>query len=259
MSGPGDPDCKACGGDGVLPVERTEAFGAQEVRHPPTFRRCQCVIFRDIISNVDRGMMGLSKAARVAKSPLAERMAEDFWITAPKAWFRSHLRHIAIRQPPTWYFKVASDADLITAWLASIALKGQDILDPDAAKVSITHLTLADLVEPPELLIVRLGVKAARNEATPEVLLETLNLRDHLGLPTWIWDQPGYKLEQGHICYSPQLADYLSDWPHDAVSGVAPSSKAKQIGKSKRVRKAPTGVPRATLSSQGSSKKGGTE
>jgi len=172
------------------------------------------VLQRDITANVERGMRKIIEAPAIKASQLTEAVEQDVWITAPKPWFTANLRHVAIRMPPTWYFKVVSDADLMTAWLASVALKGKEILDPDAAKVSLTHITVVDLVMPPELLIIRLGIKQARNVATPEVLLEALRHREHAGLPTWVWDTPREMLDNGHICWSPMVAEYLSTWRH---------------------------------------------
>jgi hypothetical protein len=207
--GPGDADCPNCFGKGV-----TRESADSESLHPPRFHRCQCVLQRDITANVDRGMRKLIEAPRIKSSQLTEVVGDDVWVTAPKPWFTANLRHVAIRMPPTWYFKVVSDADLMTAWLASVALKGKEILDPDAAKVSLTHITIVDLVMPPELLVIRLGIKQARNVATPEVLLEALRHREHAGLPTWVWDTPREMLDKGHICWSPMVAEYMSTWRH---------------------------------------------
>lgn len=223
--GPGDPECLHCKGDGVIAVEQDT-----EHRHPPSYRRCKCVLYKDIIANVERGMKGLSKAPAIKTSPLLKEKNESLWLTASPAWLCAHLRHVAIRQPPTWYFKVISDVDLMTAWLASAALKGKEILDPDAAKVSLEHLTLVDLIVPPQLLIIRVGVKAARNVATPEVLLETLIHREHLGLPTWVWDQPGWRLEGHHNAYSEDVGRYLSSWDHMVVSGNDPKANPQKKG-----------------------------
>lgn len=159
-------------------------------------------------------MAGLSKAPVIKESPLLGRDGESLWITAHKLTFLAHLRHVALRKPPSWQFRVVSDAQMMTAWLATASLKGAEIFDADAVSVSLTHATLVDLVEPPELLVVYLGIKAARNEAMPEVLLETLTHRGFLGKPTWLWDQPSHPLSEGHLSYSSYIADYLSDWPH---------------------------------------------
>ena len=217
--GPGDSNCPHCKGDGVLLLP---GGGNSKHREPPSYRRCKCILHRDILANVERAMKGLSKGAPLKKSPLLEQWDKSIWVTASPSWLTAHLRHAAVRQPPTWYFKVISDVDLMTAWLASAALKGKEILDPDSARVSLTHLTLVDLIVPPQLLVIRVGVKAARNVATPEVLLETLIHREHLGLPTWVWDQPGWKLEGQHNAYSDAVGRYLSTWNHLTVMSNDP-------------------------------------
>ena len=163
-------------------------------------------------------MRGLSKAPRLGQpSPLIKHVASSIWVTASKTTFLPHLRSVAIRQYPSWNFRVVSDAELITAWLATVALKGKEIFDPDVRledNPSLLHLTLVDLVEPPSLLVIRLGVKSARNVAMSEVFLEALALRDHAGLPTWVFDQPDSPLQEGHLCYSPQVINFIEDWPH---------------------------------------------
>lgn len=262
---PGMKDCPHCGGTGVIAVPREESFGPQKIVHPPTYRRCKCMLHKDILANAERGMTGLTRAAKVKSSPLMEKFDKDLWVTAPKTWFLAHLRHVAIRRPPSWYFKVVSDAELMTAWLASVAVEGRDILDPDAQTLTITHLRLEDLVIPPELLVIRLGVKAARNAATPEVLLEALHLREHEGKPTWVWDQPGpgFELADGHISHSVQVEDYLDTWEHHRVEGKAtPETPAKSSTGGRRASSGDFDMPTpkrpsATLSGSAGRKGGG--
>jgi hypothetical protein len=179
----------------MVPVEQTPP-------HPPSFRRCVCVLHDDIVQNVERGMKGLSDARTVKESPLYGKHDQNLVITASSKWVRRHLRYVAVRRPPTWFFKVVSDADLVTAWLSSTAIKGIDIFDADAFAVSTEYLSIPDLVVPPDLLVIRMGIKAARNSASPEVLAETLNIRRHKDLPTWIWDDPSHPLGPGHMFWS---------------------------------------------------------
>lgn len=193
--------------------------------HPPAYRRCACVIQKDIASNVERGMRKLMDAAVIKSSPLSDCLDKDLWITASKERFLAHLRHVAVRQPPSWYFKVTTDADLMAAWLANMAVEGKEILDADAVEsiqLSIEHLRLVDLAEPPDLLVIRLGVKAAKNTSMPDVLQETLNLREHLGKPTWVWDTPDRPLAEGHRCWSPEIEDSMSTWTRQALGGGNP-------------------------------------
>jgi hypothetical protein len=118
--------------------------------------------------------------------------------------------------PVSWGFRVVTDADMMVAWLATAALQGVEVRDADARPeqmVSLAKLTLVDLMDPPELLIVRLGVKAARNSAMPEVLMESLTHRAHLGKPTWVWDQPDCRYGEGHLSYSHVVQQFISSFP----------------------------------------------
>lgn len=205
---PGNPDCPHCAGAGVNEVVVETG--------PPVVRLCKCVLHQEIINNVERGMKGLSKA-RVVKSPspLLDYAGSNLWITSEADWFLPHLRHVAIRQRPSWDFRVVTDSDLISAWLATAAAKGMEIMDPDAKfSRGATYMTLADIAEPPTLMVLRLGVKSAPNRAMPEVLFEAIAHRNHLGKPTWVWDQPSKPLQDGHLCYSHEVVGELSGWKH---------------------------------------------
>ena len=200
MSAP-DPNCNECGGTGSVPVPT-------DPPHPPQFRRCECALLKDLLENCERGLFGLSREKRIKSSPLLGKEGKDLWITEDED-FLAHLRHVALRKPPAWSFRVVSDAELVTAWLASISLKGGEIHDSDAIKISTRHMTIPDLVVPPDLLVVRMGVKVARNQAAHEVLSEALNTRRHEGKPTWIWDQPLQPLNAGHLFWSDDVARSL--------------------------------------------------
>jgi len=211
--GDGNPDCKHCRGRGVrqIPKERMPKGALIPETEP-----CPCVRLRDIRANMDRGWKGLSRSKLVEESPLLEYIAQDLWVTCTMAGFRGQLGRVALevgRKNPRWFFRVITDVDLMNAWLS----KGIEVMDADvdvqrrqAAAPRFTDLV--DLVEPPGLLIIRLGVKAARNVATPEVLLEALNHRAHIDKPTWIVDQPFQRLLEGHISWDQHVEHFLDPW-----------------------------------------------
>lgn len=201
--------------------------------HPPTFRRCDCVLRLDVLQNVEKGMAGLSKAPVVQNSPLLEREGKNLWITAGEE-FHAHLRHVAVRKPTTWVFRVISDAELVTAWLASIALKGEEIRDPDAYLISTRFLTIPDLVVPPDLVVIRMGIKVARNAAASEVLAEAINSRYHENKPTWFWDEPAAQMGPGHLFWSEQVGRILRPWERikDLAAPSAGSPKKKAASSS---------------------------
>jgi hypothetical protein len=208
---PGDPKCPTCEGDGF--VQEPE-----DPPHPPSFEICSCVLFKEVATNVERGMPGLIGASVIDVSPLLGKEEENLLLTFHEEDFRSNMRHVAVRNPPTWNFKVCSDAELVTAWLATAALNGNQILDPDAISVSMSHATIADLVVPPDLLVIRMGIKAARNAACGEVLIEALQLRTHAFKPTWIWDQPSQLMVPGHLFYSDMYEGLTRGWERVSAS-----------------------------------------
>jgi hypothetical protein len=199
----GRSDCPRCGGTGSIPAPPRPP-------HPPTFHRCVCVLQSDILANVDRGMKGLAHAAIVPESPLLGLIDRDVILQGAGDVVRAHLRHVAVRQPPVWMFKVVSDADLVTAWLSSTVIKGIEIFDADAFAVSTQYLSIPDLVVPPDLLIIRMGVKVARNSAAPEVLAEALRTRQHQDRPTWFWDDHLHPIGHGHLFWSDAVGEALA-------------------------------------------------
>jgi hypothetical protein len=225
--GDGLPNCPKCGGRGFYDSSNKENPVPQVVR-------CSCTLKKDILRNVERGWKGLTKADKIGESSLLDKVEDYCHITADDNTLKAHLRFVGLRQGPDWSFKVVSDADLIVAWLASATIKGGEIFDPDANKISTKFLTLVDLIEPPEFLVIKLGVKTANNSAMPRVLLEAIQHRSHLGKITWIVDQPTARLNESHLCYSIEVDHALRDWEKiDLMSNVV---SAKKTSKSKAYR-----------------------
>lgn len=205
--GDGETDCTQCNGRGHLWADTPSLIGA------PKAVLCQCVQRRDRIANVNRIWEGLFHAPTIKKSPLKKLINSNVWVTASNPIFKIHLRHVALRQDTRWFCRFESDQELARAWLANVEVEGGTIFDPDVASAgTLRYLVLDDLVKPPDLLIIKLGVKAAANKRMPEVLMESLQMRDYLEKPTWILDQPYHPFGPGHLCYSQASRDLLEGW-----------------------------------------------
>lgn len=207
--GDGSPNCPLCKGRGVVNVPKNEL--------PPWLpmgaaRPCECVRERDLRDHLDTIWKVLSSVIPAESSPLAGQEKNNLWITSNLETLKLHLARVARDRGLRWKAKVITDIDLMTTWLYS----ANEVLDPDVEvareRGENKASRLTDLTEPPDLLIIRLGAKAARNVAAPEVLLEVLQHRQHLGKPTWIVDSPGYPLGNGHIDYDFRVEEFLSDW-----------------------------------------------
>lgn len=207
------PDCKMCKGTGKVRV----VVGENE---PPKQKVCDCTIASRLIENAERGWTGVTKGEVVKSSPLSSLTETNVYITGDLNWLKAQVRHIAIRKPLTWRYKLITDKEIMASWLATASLAGVDIIDKEAFEITTAKLSIEDLVQPYDLVIFRLGVKAARNTAMPEVLLEALALREHLELPTWVWDQPTRPLHDGHRCWSMAVELELRQWERVRMNGT---------------------------------------
>lgn len=204
--GDGNSECLICNGKGV--TYRMVDIGGGRM-WPSRTIPCDCVYERNLKNNVKRIWPCLMTTVPIDHSPLLKATTKNLWITASQRDFRSHMRYVAFRMSPNWGCKVVTDSKIITSWLASAT----DIGDPDVnlekASNSLQYTTIEDLAIPPELLVIILGVKAAKNREMPNVLLEAIQERDIRGKATWVVDSPHNPLRQGHICYSEGVAEIL--------------------------------------------------
>lgn len=224
-SGNGDPECPLCGGRGVVTLK---------VKGPPQTKRCACVMRQALIDNVNRAWYGLSKVKPIKSTMLMEHTENNVWITGSENSLKAHLLSVGLRKKADWHFKVVSDADLITAWLGSYSVKGAEIFDPDVSKVSSKHMNLVDLIEPPELLIIRLGVKKARNQAMGEVLWETLQHRIHINKPFWLVDSNDDPLTPSHICWIEGIQGLLIQLKHLTLDRSKNDFNLEMVGEQTR-------------------------
>jgi len=227
---PKGDECPVCFGLGFYEDGSTTKVGETVVGTPVT-RPCKYALAQEISYLLDQAHPGLSEAKKVSSSELFGREDDDLYITGSMAAFLSHLKFVAIRMGRTRGVKVVSDSELVTAWLGSVSLGGGEILDPDAAAVSSKKLTLVDLIEPPDLLVIRLGVKSARNVAMCEVFEEALRHRSHRNKATWVYDPDWYadsfgsenlKIRADHRCYSIRVEEYMAPWPHVKLDAGGP-------------------------------------
>lgn len=234
MTGDGIKDCPDCRGRGVVEVE-------MEGLIVPATRPCKCVEARDRYLNMNRRWSGLGKVRPVKESPLVGREGDNLRIRATHKVFKRHMHRVALGQPPEWFFSVESDRELAKAWLYKAKQEGE-VYDGDVIAHTPKYATLEDLTDHAKLLIVLVGVKAARNNAAPELLVDVVRGRDFLGKPTWVVDEPHYPLAPGHISYS-ELVEYeFEDWDFVELASEEASPKRKRQAPPASVKPRP-GIP----------------
>lgn len=212
--------CKNCHDFGYIQVDDGH-YGI------PQAIPCSCTLKKALGVQAQKAWVGLEVVPIKKTSLLKGKVRENVVITAHKGELMLHMRSaLAHHARPEEFVKVVSDATLISAWLSNLARSDSEIIDPDF-KRDVRVATLEDLAESPTLLVIRLGVKTARNSAMPEVLAETIELRQHLGKPTWLVVEPEKPLEEGHISWSRAVDDALDGWERIGIVGGRSDAKAR--------------------------------
>lgn len=216
--GDGNLDCPICKGRGVVTIPDAEL---PQFALPGATRFCECVRKRDLLDNLKRAWPPLLSVMSVPSSPLLGRHRKNVWLRCSLPDLKQHLRCVAVKQSPHWRFKVITDTDLMTTWLYSADEVHDADVDRARVRAENTQSRITDLVEPWDLLIIRLGVKAARNSATAEVFLEGLLHREQLGLPTWVVDSPGWPLRQGHLAWDERVQEFMGEFEFIEIGASA--------------------------------------
>ena len=226
--------CKKCGGLGYIQKDDGHMGMPQAIQ-------CDCVIDKALDSQAERAWTHLSVAPIRKRSPLNKKCHQNLVVTATPDQLRLHLRSaLGQLRNPNLFVKVIGDHTLMSAWLGSMQIQGMDIADPDFQR-DLKVYSLDDLAEAPYLMVIRLGTKMARNAAMPEVIVETIEIRDHLKKPTWLIVDPAKPLEEGHIYWSPMLIDMIKPWTHvnlneKSSARSVPKNSVSSMGKHKRVK-----------------------
>lgn len=223
--------CKKCGGYGFVQVDDGPMGIPQAVP-------CSCRVDKELNVQAEKCWQNLSSIIPRKKSQLQKFLEKDAIVNADKSTLATHVRTALWQaRSPRRFVKVVNDATLMSAWLSNLSKADSEIYDPDF-KRDIRAATLEDLAESPSLLIIRLGIKMARNSAMPEVLTETIELRAHLNKPTWLVVEPDKPLEEGHLAWSRSVEDAIDGWDIVALVKVKSTKteykKEDTKGKGKR-------------------------
>lgn len=228
---PADPACPRCRGVG-------------DIQEAGCWMYCVCVRRQDQAQRVKAywppDVLQAAGRGEVRRSVLEGRLRESLWIRTERDVLVAHLARALVVSLRIELVRVASDADLATAWLARVAGKVRDEEVREMSRDEADRFDrLEDLVLPPALLVVQLGVKAAALKDLPGLVMEAIRLRQQRSRPTWIVDTAAKPLAPGHLAHSDELAAMLATWGQvqiasaqeagekvDLAAGAAPKAEA---------------------------------
>lgn len=191
--------CAQCGGSGILRVPDNDGMVQQ----------CRCSFLAAL-----RAHLGPEIAsARLLKAsplygfkPARDRTSDNLFLHGPWGDILAHLKWTLAAKGTGFTFKIVTDERLRTVYVGSESYAQRQRQARDHGEV---YNSLADLIGPPELVIIRLGFLGYRNIAMPGVLKEALMLREGPGKATWLVDMPHQEYTFGHHAYSEEASMYI--------------------------------------------------
>lgn len=202
---PGNPACSRCRGVGDVQIEGV-------------WVHCVCVARLSKVQRVRAcwppDVLRAAGRNEVRQSALDGRLRENLRIRAERGVLVSHLARAVVASGRIELVRIASDADLVDAWLANVG----DLRDGEAAghrgEQEARYRNVSDLVAPPKLLVLYVGVRAARLADLPDLILEAIQVRQQRGLATWVVDTTIRPLADGRCpAWREDLAAMLAGWP----------------------------------------------
>ncbi len=202
---PGNPACSRCRGVGDVQIEGV-------------WVHCVCVARLSKVQRVRAcwppDVLRAAGRNEVRQSALDGRLRENLRIRAERGVLVSHLARAVVASGRIELVRIASDADLVDAWLANVG----DLRDDEAAghrgEQEARYRNVSDLVAPPKLLVLYVGVRAARLADLPDLILEAIQVRQQRGLATWVVDTVDRPLAEGRCpAWREDLAAMLAGWP----------------------------------------------
>lgn len=207
--GAGDPACPRCAGRGSI---ESDASGPYIITAP-----CPCARLVRLQAQIAACWPpGLPAETPAPRSVLVGKHGRELRIRADLPILRRHLARALVEAGSIFPCRIVSDLDLASTWLANAGrVEDEEVADRLAERsVEDHHTRIVDLVAPPQLLILLVGIKAAQLKDLPDLVLEAVRCRQQRGRATWIVDSATAPLRRGGCpAWSPQLEAELAAWP----------------------------------------------
>ncbi len=186
--------CVECGGSGVIE------------KQDKTYE-CRCAFVRRMAST----MPAFIRRADVKPDHLSQSVlkATKKHVLVVAAWqdMKAIIKAVMIMHASK-YIKITSDREIRDVYVGSKSKAARG--DEDGA----VYNSLEDLMDVPDLVIVRLNELSYKNKAAPGALEEAICYRVDRDKPTWLFSDQDKPFNQGSHAYSDSIADVIkSNFP----------------------------------------------
>jgi hypothetical protein len=182
-------NCDKCGSTGVIE------------REGKTYE-CQCALLRRLAASMPSFIRSTIVSKEHVVHPITDNIRNSYLIDAAWSDARAIIK-VAMYKNPNIHFRITSDREIRDVGVGSTSrqARGEDAV--------VVFNSLQDLMESPQVVIIRLGELGYKNKAAPGLLEEALSIRTDRGLSTWILNNKNRPFGPASYAYSETVWDLI--------------------------------------------------
>jgi hypothetical protein len=165
---------------------------------------CKCSFIRRLATFMPPYIRKAEILPKHLELELIENIDKSYYIMASWADMKAVIKAIMIKYQSK-FIRITSDAEIRDVYVGSKSKAAKSI-----DYIGEVYNNLEDLVDPPDLMVVRLNEIANRNKAAPGALEEALSFRLDRDKSTWVLSNTNKKFIVGSFAYSESVAELLS-------------------------------------------------
>lgn len=185
---------------------------------------CECALFKRISSSMPAFIRTANIKSGHLNLDLINKIDKSFYIVSSWEDIMAILKAIMIKYNNK-FIKLTSDREIRDVYVGSRSAKAREMIDEAGTGI---YNSLFDLMDPPDLMIVRLNELSYKNKAAPGALEEALTYRLDRLKPTWVISDKSKLFNPGSFSFSESVWLLLKSIPEINVPVISEAVQTYQ-------------------------------
>lgn len=184
--------------------ECAKCGGREVVEREGKLHECVCSFIKRVAASMPPYIRKAEVLPAHLELPIVRAIDQSVYVVATWSDMKAVIKAVMLKYPNK-LVRVTSDAEIRDVFVGSKS-KASKSADYDGEVFN----NLQDLMDPPDLMVVRLNEMAYKNKAAAGALEEALSYRLDRDKPTWVLSNLDKRFVQGSFSYSDSVAELLS-------------------------------------------------
>lgn len=184
--------CKICDGEGVIEIEGK-------------LLECECSLLRRISASMPPYIRKTDVAPQHLVLPIIDFVDKQLFVISAWNDMKAIIKAVMIKYHEK-HFRITSDREIRDVYVGSRSATASAATEGDG----LVFNNLQDLMDAPDLVIVRLNELSYKNKAAPGALEEALSFRLDRDKPTWVISDTNRSFNEASHAYSESVWDLIS-------------------------------------------------